>query len=516
MRYQWALGNGDIEEAEYNASTDALSAEEAKNELVLSLEQFGHSIICEPVSDDLKEVYNIDILDKQEPYRIVVSIKGTTPGGRGALLDEQRIQQMSKYLVYAHNHASQGGIAASLGVYKRDNTVVFCAWQLKPSAAASDNPVSKQIKIATIADAMKEGFVQQDKGKGEFACAFRKEFIYFYLKNSSWLHGTNTKALNEKLLSGTREKNDATNERVRGGKNILLYGVPGSGKSYAIRQQYCNDASDPLQIERVVFHPDYSYADFVGQILPKVYEGTVTYEFIPGPFTKILKRAVEDPNKHYYLVIEEINRGNAPAILGDVFQLLDRDVNGDSEYGISQEEISRIVYSDPEHAVLLPSNLNILATMNTSDQNVFTLDTAFQRRWNMKMIENDVESAEHAGDEILDTGVKWGVFNKVMNDLILDNSSGMAASEDKRLGAYFVMSDDLSSENNGRFSEKVLKYLWDDAFKFSRTSLFLESYRSLEEVIGTFNNGTGVRRFAIFTGEVYEKLTNQSQNTDGE
>lgn len=194
----------------------------------------------------------------------------------------------------------------------------------------------------------------------------------------------------EELQSEIDESN-----RISGGSNILLYGVPGSGKSWTIENEYCKPET---HIERLVFHPDYTNADFIGQILPVVdKDKQVTYDFVPGPFTNILHAAYNNPQKEYVLIIEEINRGNAPAIFGDVFQLLDRTVVektegniiypiGTSEYGITNENIAKCVYGNSELKVRIPSNLSILGTMNTSDQNVFTLDTAFQRRWKMRLI----------------------------------------------------------------------------------------------------------------------------------
>ena len=189
------------------------------------------------------------------------------------------------------------------------------------------------------------------------------------------------------------------------GDNILLYGVPGCGKSHEIKINYCDDDNF---MERAVFHPDYTYSDFIGQILPKVSaDGKVTYEFEPGPFTRILEKAVNNEGT-YYLVVEEINRGNAPAIFGDIFQLLDRDDNGESEYGISNEAIAEYVYKDKEKKVKIPGNLYILATMNTSDQNVFTLDTAFKRRWSMKRIENNIDECDFADQDVCESGISWG------------------------------------------------------------------------------------------------------------
>ena len=294
-------------------------------------------------------------------------------------------------------------------------------------------------------------------------------------------------------------------DRLKGADNILLYGVPGAGKSHTIRTKYCNNDQ---RMEVIVFHPDYSNSDFVGQILPQANGEKVTYEFVPGPFTRILRKANDTPELYYYLVIEEINRGNAPAIFGEIFQLLDRNEDGESEYSINHPDIARVVYNgDATRPIKIPSNLFILATMNTSDQNVFTLDTAFQRRWHMKIISNDISSAEHANSVILDTGVTWETFCKRINGLILDSNVGMTSSEDKRLGAYFVRPKDIemangnsdaAEEHNRLFAEKVLKYLWDDAFKFRRDALFDPKYRSLEQVLTDFQAKKRFSRFSVF------------------
>lgn len=281
-------------------------------------------------------------------------------------------------------------------------------------------------------------------------------------------------------------------------------------------------------MERLVFHPDYTYSDFVGQILPNVSDGMVSYEFTPGPFTSIVKKAYTNPDEEYFLIIEEINRGNAPAIFGEVFQLLDRDLEGTSEYGITNVDVATIVYGSPNHKVRIPSNLSIIGTMNTSDQNVFTLDTAFQRRWNMRMIENTFEGHEYATATILDTDVTWQRFCEVINNEIVTKNIRMTSSEDKRLGTYFVRATDLEyhieADNlelpekerikarllNNRFAEKVLKYLWDDAFKFSREDVFKNTiYKSLEEVVNHFNSrstakATGNDRLDVFKEEIID------------
>lgn len=349
--------------------------------------------------------------------------------------------------------------------------------------------------------------------------------------------------------------------RLTTGCNVLLYGVPGSGKSWTIEHEYCKKDS---KVERLVFHPDYTYSDFVGQILPNVAEdGQVSYKFTPGPFTNILKDAYTHPEEEYILIIEEINRGNAPAIFGEVFQLLDRKVDisetdddgfpvGTSEYGITNTNISRVVYGDTRK-VRIPSNLSIIGTMNTSDQNVFTLDTAFQRRWDMRLIENNFDNVdpELADAEILDTTVTWRNFCTAINGIVVGNSARMTSSEDKRLGAYFVHIRDLKKDERmgnlsdgeydglrkkesagtltdtekvrlaeireamkqyRKFPEKVIKYLWDDAFKFNREVVFESTeYQSLEQVIRAFMYAQGIDRFKMFKENVVTDFRDSEQ-----
>lgn len=351
-------------------------------------------------------------------------------------------------------------------------------------------------------------------------------------------------------------------QRLTTGCNVLLYGVPGSGKSWTIEHEYCKKDS---KVERLVFHPDYTYSDFIGQILPNVAEdGQVSYKFTAGPFTNILRDAYMHPGDEYILIIEEINRGNAPAIFGEVFQLLDCKVEisetdddgfpiGTSEYGITNANIARIVYGDPTRKVRIPSNLSIIGTMNTSDQNVFTLDTAFQRRWDMRLIENNFDNVdpELANAEILDTTITWKNFCTAINGIVVGNSARMTSSEDKRLGAYFVHLRDLKKDERmgnlsdgeydglrkkesagtltdtektrlaeireamkqyRKFPEKVIKYLWDDAFKFNREVVFESTeYQSLEQVIRAFMYAQGIDRFKMFKENVVSDFRDSEQ-----
>ena len=286
---------------------------------------------------------------------------------------------------------------------------------------------------------------------------------------------------------------------------IIYYGVPGCGKSNKINKAL-EKVSDERKI-RTVFHPEYTNADFVGQILPKTDDGNISYEFTPGPFTEIIKRAGQEPSEDFYLIIEEINRGNAAAIFGDIFQLLDRDENGVSQYSIQNKDIAQYI-NNQDNGIRLPKNLSIIATMNTSDQNVFTLDNAFQRRFDLVLVRSGVTRSEKAKapspdsndykfepDEkaihtqfeakIEGANIPWGFFWDWVNSEIAGTLRGLSGTEDKRLGLWFV------KNKNGEipkkvFAEKVLKYLWDDAFKFKRKEIFCENIQSLESLIDTF------------------------------
>lgn len=327
---------------------------------------------------------------------------------------------------------------------------------------------------------------------------------------------------------------------------IIYYGVPGCGKSNKIKE-LLQDVPEKNKV-RVVFHPEYTNADFIGQILPKV-NGHVTYEFTAGPFAQIIKRAYLNPNEKFYLVIEEINRGNAAAIFGDTFQLLDRLKAGEtdslgndsanacvntftegwSQYFVQNDDVNEYIrkavraadgkYEEstenklPEieiknirftanTAIRLPPNLSILATMNTSDQNVFTLDNAFQRRFDMELIRNEFDMTKDAArdqydSEIDDTGITWGKFWTWINGKITATLKGLSSTEDKRIGVWFV------SNVNGKiddkiFAEKVLKYLWDDVFKFKRKDVFVDDIDTLETLIDRFEKAEGAARFDVF------------------
>lgn len=249
---------------------------------------------------------------------------------------------------------------------------------------------------------------------------------------------------------------------------IIYYGTPGSGKSWTIKQQYEQDES---KVFRTTFHPDTDYASFVGCYKPvkdKEDEKKIVYEFVPQAFTDAYVSAWSDLEQPYYLIIEEINRGNCAQIFGDLFQLLDRNKDGYSEYPIKADHDLKdyLVEHLPEDSegirdgkLCLPPNLSIIASMNTSDQSLFPMDSAFKRRWSWEYVPIDYENAESGTFEITIGGEShnWHKFLKKVNDKI----KSVTSSEDKQMGNFFIK----SSLDEKEFCDKVMFYLWSEVGK---------------------------------------------------
>lgn len=251
-------------------------------------------------------------------------------------------------------------------------------------------------------------------------------------------------------------------------KNIIFYGAPGTGKSHKINQII----SDKLErTERVTFHPEYDYSSFVGGYKPTMLDNNIRYEFIPQAFTKIYVDAWNDLENDYYLVIEEINRGNCAEIFGDIFQLLDRSNNYDITPSKELKDYLIKEFSENDNTngskLVLPPNLHILATMNTSDQSLFPMDSAFKRRWDWEYIPINYEfSDENNSSKFVvqiskNESFSWLSFIKSVNDVIKQNDNlGM----DKCLGNYFLKPENDIIEID-TFINKAVFYLWNDVFK---------------------------------------------------
>ena len=334
-------------------------------------------------------------------------------------------------------------------------------------------------------------------------------------------HGETDEAALCRKLNSNLFKTQMADDFTIFAENVLFYGVPGCGKSYSVEKRYESQVTNNQCKVRVVFHPDYTYSDFVGQLMPVLKEvpnaqgekeEKLQYDFVPGPFTRILDVAYANHQEKCLLIIEELNRGNAPAIFGEIFQLLDRNDDGSSKYAIYNSDIANEVHKDKLCPIKLPPNLTIVATMNTSDQNVFAMDTAFQRRWQMKHIPNrftgdslDDKTITHVAKHLPNSDISWGVFAQTVNKKMHDNPSlGFGGTDDKSLGVYFATDNDLDDAE--RFAEKVLKYLWDDAFKLGRQALFSNCSEGLSSVIEAYEDAKGDPLKAVLVPEVYSEM----------
>lgn len=334
----------------------------------------------------------------------------------------------------------------------------------------------------------------------------------------------------------------------------VYYGAPGTGKSYEI-----NEITKKHSVIRTTFHPDSDYSTFVGAYKPvmsqvelrdvsghvviedgkKLKEERITYKYVKQAFLKAYLAAWQkysnggETTEPQFLVIEEINRGNCAQIFGDLFQLLDRADNCFSTYPIEadtdlQTEISKAFGEDGEYALgegfniegvvsgydgiteavkegrvlLLPNNLYIWATMNTSDQSLFPIDSAFKRRWDWKYVKiTDAKKGWKikCGSE----ECNWWTFVTEINKKIAKETS----SDDKKLGYFFCKPDKNGNTiSEDKFVGKVLFYLWNDVFKDGDTSLFKvgetqEDVPSFEAFYSDNNevNISAIRRFLVAT-----------------
>lgn len=286
---------------------------------------------------------------------------------------------------------------------------------------------------------------------------------------------------------------------------IIFYGPPGTGKSYKVTKlvksiypTYNDNGDNNPHVFRTTIHSEYSYQDFIGNIMPVVTQGadgvqsntSISYEFIPGIFTQSLIMALTNSTKKIFLILEEMSRGNIVSIFGDIFQLLDRDYDGTCEYTIKNDLITSagIKYCEEKGIrddffdgkdVTIPANFHIIGTVNTSDQNVFVMDNAFKRRFEFEYINIDpiLDKAGYPLNEYefsLEDGmysILWSDFYQEINKFILDK---LDMPEDKQIGQFFIKfkpilitdSADIKNKkdayNYKQLCNKLLQYLWTD------------------------------------------------------
>ncbi|WP_283596503.1 MrcB family domain-containing protein [Ligilactobacillus aviarius] len=285
--------------------------------------------------------------------------------------------------------------------------------------------------------------------------------------------------------------------------NTIYYGVPGTGKSYQVKQLIKTNNISDEDVFRSTLHPEYSYSDFVGQVLPDAIDNKPTYKYQPGIFTKALERALK-VGEPVLLILEEMSRANVAAVFGDIFQLLDRDQAGKSDYGIDNDLIYNHLDEEAQNAlkgkkIILPENLYIIGTVNTSDQNVFPMDNAFKRRFSWKYVSIETPDDENnpeltikvgKGNQVTEYSVKWSELLFKLNEFIVSRDKGLGLTEDKQLGPYFIKFNDTNDikTNDELIKNKLLQYLWDDvqnsmaAFGNANITLFDKSIYSFSEL----------------------------------
>lgn len=356
---------------------------------------------------------------------------------------------------------------------------------------------------------------------------FGKKYVYRNAQGTHEMWEINNPESFETIQNVNGEEEEGEEKPLKFGdftpRQIIYYGAPGTGKSHTIKKE---EDEGKITCIRTTFHPDSDYTTFVGCYKPHKIEGTkdLTYEFVEQAFLEAYKQAWMNPKEEIALVIEEINRGNCAQVFGDIFQLLDRSDDGWSTYpikadtdiaehlkelhipgyaatmklrfGLDKEGNDRYPDRDWFGFMALPPNMSILATMNTSDQSLFPIDSAFKRRWDWKYIKIkkgkdkngkelgwniQIEDANGEPVKIIkeETKLPWWNFIQKVNEII----ASMTSSADKQLGYFFCKPSKKANETDEKptiitadtLVGKVIFYLWNDVFKdygFEDASLF--------------------------------------------
>lgn len=310
----------------------------------------------------------------------------------------------------------------------------------------------------------------------------------------------------------------------------IIFGSPGTGKSYLVDKNIIpnelgiNISENPENVIKAVFHPEYTFGDFMGKLLPMTKAGQVEYNFYEGHFLKALSQAYKNILKVYdkqgnkdeskeienvILVIDEINRGNSSAIFGSIFQLLDRDNDGWSSYNTSingimfirlleligcsftydknqeideyrllpydgvkkletlQNKISFLNFDLINKTIKIPPNLSIVATMNTSDNSIYHMDSAFKRRWDWEFVDIDSNLIKSPGNAFIDRQ-EWGKFINNINAFIKNNNNYIRGIEDKQIGKYFIKNEIISKAD---IQNKLMFFIWHSVFSRDKKPL---------------------------------------------
>lgn len=333
----------------------------------------------------------------------------------------------------------------------------------------------------------------------------------------------------EKNAAGAGDLVFRTAVRSRYPHNRIVFGAPGTGKSHTIKEDSAQLLAEGGGYERVTFHPDYTYSQFVGSYKPITDDnGGIRYEFVAGPFLRVLTAALANARtehpRPYLLIIEEINRAKAAAVFGDVFQLLDRDSYGVSDYEIHagkemRDCLCRALSIPPEKLaeIRIPNNMFIWASMNSADQGVYPMDTAFKRRWDFDYLGINTNDRLITGSLTLGHGEKardigWNRLRKAINERL---SVDFHVNEDKLIGPFFLSQSVIASDESGKitdpqrfiaaFKSKVIMYLFEDAAKQIRGKLFSGCDSSRYSAICDAFDSMGIEIFGADFVELYNR-----------
>lgn len=308
------------------------------------------------------------------------------------------------------------------------------------------------------------------------------------------------------ILSSSIQINKILNQRY----NLILYGAPGTGKSHELNKRVNHYFPNEILRTRITFHPNYNYRNFVGTYKPSplyknseiaIYsskqtnveeerrEPVIDYVFEPGPFIQSFLKAYHNPKHNFVVIIEELNRANAPAVFGELFQLLDREPDGSSTYSVRLEESAMKYLRENDvndEEIRIPKNLYIWATMNNADQGVLPLDSAFKRRWSFEHIglnDNEEDAKGYINFKFIPPGKQliWNKFRRELNTYLIET---LKIHEDKLIAPFFLREHELNDEN--AIKNKLLLYLKEDVLKY-KDGLF--NAQTFSQICETYNKG---------------------------
>jgi len=320
----------------------------------------------------------------------------------------------------------------------------------------------------------------------------------------------------------------------------ILFGCPGTGKSHKVETEITKGFGTE-NIINCVFHPEYSYGDFMGKLMPLSRGDKITYHYYAGHFMRALAQAYKnikaakenESAAPVALVIDEINRGNTAAIFGSVLQLLDREGNGWSSYSITISDMEHqsllgnvlntlnydangnlaseigceeLKFIDQKQ-IKLPPNLSIIGTMNTSDESIYYMDSAFKRRWDWEYV--DIQSDTKLNTKLVDENTNWTDFVDKLNAFIKAQSGSIRKVEDKQIGYWFIKAKSGDTITEDQIKNKLMFFLWDSVFQRDKKPLekLLFDKESTEKLV-TFGD------FAKQSDAFIEKIKNYSSSSD--